>query len=177
MNMRKLIAVLMTLCLLASLSVCVFAEPEDIESPTDKPVFTVTYLSNGEGSNPDEYIEEFDIVVLDDNTVELSAYEKDNKNFIGFTISGEYDIIAGSLDPIATRGKGTLVGYIHIAPKSDLVVHAHYDEIVTEPTTGDTGDDSPQTGDSMMTWIVAAVALVGIFGCAVATKKLSGKKN
>lgn len=176
--MRKLIAVLMTLCLLAGLCVCVFAENEDIESPTDKPIFTVTYLSNGETDDPDHYIEEFDLVVLEDNSVEINAYEKENKTFIGFTIEGDYEVVEGALDPIASRGKAALVGYIHIIPKSDLIVHAHYDEIVTEPTTeGDDGNDSPQTGDSMMTWIVAAVALVGIFGCAVATKKLSGKKN
>lgn len=177
MNMRKLIAVLMTLCLLAGLCVCAFAE-NDIESPTDKPIFTVTYLSNGESANPNDYIEEFDIVVLDDNSVEISAYEKDGKTFKGFTLDGDYEIIAGSLEPIASRGKAALVGYIHIVPMSDLTVKAHYDEIVTEPTTeGDNGNDSPQTGDAMMTWIIAAVALVGIFGFAVATKKLAGKKN
>ena len=175
--MKKLIAVLMTLCLLASLCVCVFAENDDIDSPTDKPIFTVTYLSNGDSENSDHYIEQFDITVLDDNTVEISAYEKDDKSFKGFTIDGEYEIIEGSLDPINSRGKSTLVGYVHITPLSDLTVKAHYDQIVTEPTTEGGGNDSPQTGDAMMTWIIAAVALVGIFGCAVATKKLAGKKN
>lgn len=173
--MKKLIAVLMTLCLLASLCVCAFAE-NDIQSPTDKPIFTITYLSNGETDSPEVFEEEFDIVALDDNSVEISAYEKDGKTFEGFTIDGDYEIVSGSLEPIASRGKGKLVGYIRIMPKSDLTVKAHYDEIVTEPTTeGDGGNDSPQTGDSMMTWIIAAVALVGIFGCAVATKKLASK--
>ncbi len=176
--MRKLIAVLMTLCLLAGLCTCVFAENEDIESPTDKPIFTVTYLSNGDSEDPDHYEQEFEVTTLEDDTVEINAYEKENKTFIGFTIEGDYEIVEGSLEPIASRGKASLVGYIHIVPKSDLIIHAHYDEIVTEPTTeGNDGNDSPQTGDSMMTWIVAAVALVGIFGCAVATKKLAGKKN
>ncbi len=175
--MRKLIAVLMTLCLLAGLCVCAFAENE-IESPTDKPIFTVTYLSNGESDDPNQYIEQFDLTTLEDGSVEAYAYEIEGKTFKGFTIDGDYEIIDGSLDPIASRGKETLVGYIHFTPLSDLVVKAHYDEIVTEPTTeGDGGNDSPQTGDSMMTWIVVAVALVGILGFAVATKKLAGKKN
>ena len=175
--MRKLIAVLMTLCLLAGLCVCAFAE-NDIESPTDKPIFTVTYLSNGESSDPGNYIEQTDITVLEDGTVEVAAYEIENKTFKGFTIEGEYEIIDGSLEPIATRGKGTLVGYIHIKPLSDLTVKAHYDEIIIGSTTGGgSGNDSPQTGDSMMTWIVVAVALVGILGFAVATKKLAGKNN
>lgn len=160
--MRKLFAVLMTLCLVLSFCVCAFAT-ENIPSPTDAPVYSVEIISY-DTDQPNRTVRTVPV----GETIEIAAPISKDGDFTGFTVEGDYEIVSGSLNasPIVIR------------PLSDIIVIANYSN-ATAPTTpsDDNGNNSPQTGDGQMILIIAVAAAAAIIGIALATKKLHDKKN
>ena len=162
--MRKLFAVLMSLCLVLSFCICAFAtEGSSVQSPTDEPVHSVEFISyDTDKPSSTEY------TVVAGDTIEITAPDSENSDFNGFTIEGEYEIISGGLD------NQTIV----IRPLSDVIIIANYNNTPTAPSTsGDNGNDSPQTGADPMIFVIAVAAVAAIVGITLATKKLRGKKN
>lgn len=162
--MRKLFAILMALCLTLTLCVCAFATEEPVQSPTDEPVYSVEFISY-DTDTPNQTF----YTVPEGETLGITAPVSEESDFIGFTIEGEYEIISGSLD------SPDLV----IRPLTDVVIIAHYKDSGSEPTTpeGDNGENSPQTGDSQLIFVMGAVFVVALAGIAVAAVKLRGKKE
>ncbi len=161
--MRKLFAVLMCLCLVTAFTVCAFAtEGDNVQSPTDKPVFSVEFISYESGT-----AHSTEKVVEAGETIELAAPESENGVFTGFTIEGEYELVSGALN------KSPIV----IRPLSDLIVVANYKDATVDPKPDNPDDNSPQTGDTLMIVCITVAALVAICGAAYATKKLLAKKN
>ena len=162
--MRKLFAVLMSLCLVISFCVCAFAtEAWSIQSPTDQPVYSVEFISY-DTDKPNSSV--YTVPVGD--TIEIAAPDSKDSDFTGFTIEGEYEIVSGGLNnsPIVIR------------PLSDIIIIANYSNMeTTASSSGDNGNDSPQTGDGQMIFLIAVAAAVAIIGITLATKKLHGKKN
>ena len=180
--MKKLIAVLMALLLVASFSVTVFAtegETDEILSPTDVALIEINFDSWHPGLLAD--LE--DKAVAKGSTVTFVAPESEYE-FLGFTVEGEdYEVVSGGeyiIDAPATRTgeQPTLVLIVN----ANVKVTALYDiEEVTEPTTATQADDdegdSPQTGDSMLVYCIAGALLLGVVGFAFAGKKLLKKEN
>lgn len=211
--MKKLIAILMSLCLLTGLSLCVFAAEDEIVSPTDTAVYSVEFISYAGGTAEEVFVE---TVAVGDTIVITAPPAPEGSKFVGFTVEGEYELVSGSLTPdgeeaaevsaVSTAAEEGYVltsarrypaqasavstaaeeGYtIVIRPLGDVTVVANYSPIESEPDTqptepapdDDDGNDSPQTGDSLMVFAIAVIAVLAIGGCALATKKLLSKKN
>ena len=182
--MKKLLAVMLALVLVASMSVMAFAtEGETIPSPTDAPVFDVDFTTN-ESDTPVEVPVE---AVVQGEELTLTAPVSEDKEFVGFVIVGEYEVISGAEYIVETVDGAISLKIpggcsIVIVPKGDIKVEAHYtSETTTEPTQptepDDDDGDSPQTGDDTLLIWVAVIAILGVAGCALAVKKLSAKKE
>ena len=174
--MKKLFAVIIALLLVATMPLMAFAtENETIPSPTDVPVHEVIVTDPATGETKTETVEA-------GSTITLTVPTEGDKDFAGFTIDGEYEIISGA-EYIVTNPDGSIKveagAVVVIAPKSDLKVTANYAETeTTEPTEKEDEDgDSPQTGDDMLLLWIALAVVIGGAGCALAMKKLSKKEN
>lgn len=142
--MKKFLAVLFSMIILAVfMAVPAFAAG----SPEGEIIFTVE-MPDGEK-----------ISVTEGETVTLEVSDTE-KEFEGWKITGEYDIVSGTL----TSAK------LVITPKSDLTVEETYaDTIIQEDKNENESDKAPQTGNGvlMVTVLLTAAAFVGM----VATKK------
>lgn len=158
--MKKVISVMLTVLLLAALTVTVCAEP----SPTGGVYHTVEYITYETGeavSNPV-------ITVEDGETVTFNGNDNEKFTFAGFTIQGQYEIVSGSLEGPS----------ITIRPLGDLVVTANYNGVTPAPSNNDNGSQSPNTGyDFTVLEIAALVLLVGLAGFSVAVKRLQKSKG
>lgn len=117
--------------------------------------------------------------------ITFEATTKDNFNFVGWEIEGDYEIIAGSLDSTSIT-----VIFKDGTTAEDAVATPVFEKSGSgeEPTTTGNGEeptttgngkddkdpsgekDSPKTGDSMAVLALATVALAGL---VVSKKKLS----
>lgn len=164
--MRKLFAALMALCLVLTFCVCAFATGDDIQSPTDKPVYSVEVVSY-ETDPPSRT----SYTVSAGDTLQISAPANAGDDFLGFTIQGDYEIVSGSL------AGPELV----IRPLSDVIVVANYRDSGNTPTTptnpSGSGENSPQTDGTGMVYVVAVMAAVALVGITLTAVKLRTKKN
>ena len=182
--MKKLLAILLALLLVASFSVTVFAtegEGETIPSPTDVPKIEVDFDSWHPGELTDvshSYIDKGTTMVF---KAPESEYE-----FLGFLVEGEdYEVVSGGeyiLESYEPATRNTEVPTLVLIVNAPVKVTAVFDvEEVTEPTTATQPDDeegdSPQTGDSMLVYCIAGALLFGFVGFAFAGKKLLKKEN
>lgn len=142
--MKKFLAVLFSVVILATfMAVPTFAA----SSPEGEVIHTVKM--------PDGEI----VAVKDGDTVTLKVSD-DEKEFEGWVITGEYDIISGTVTS----------DEIVILPKGDLVIEEKYKDTVIEDNKDENeSDKAPQTGNGvlMVTVLLTAGAFVGM----VATKK------
>ena len=140
--MKKFLAMVVSVVLLATFMVV----PALAEKSPEGEVFHKVEIKGGEI-----------VIVKDGETVEVTA--KDDIEFIGWEIIGEYEIISGSL-----TSKNIVV-----RPLSDIVIEGKYKGVVEEDKEENESDKAPQTGNNLLmaTVLLTAAAFVTM----VATKK------
>ena len=166
--MKKLVSVVLALVMIFALTATVAAETNPSPTPKEHYNIVVEYdpsdgsLGTADG---DKKTVEVD-AVGEDGEVKLTAIEKGNGEFIGWTIDGKYEIISGSLsDPV-----------IIIKPLSDIYALAKFvqpgstPDSPSKPSNPDEGTSSPKTGDPL--WIVLGLSILALGLGAVAVKKI-----
>ncbi len=169
--MKKIISILTALALLCSFAT-LFASAE--KSPSGKPTYKVTIdYGIDEDAEPDfDYVQDGETVTLISNT---KNDDDDKYIFIRWSITGDYEIISGTLT------SPTLV----IKPLGDvkiLQVVEKYEEVDKDPDKkpdkkpskkpqGDKNDSetSPPTGDSIV-YILSGLFLVSLMATVVFKK-------
>ncbi len=182
--MKKLLAILLALLLVASFSVTVFAtegESETIPSPTDAPKIEVDFNSCHPGDLTDVHHQ-----YVDKGATMIFQAPESEYDFLGFLVEGEdYEVVSGGeyiLESYAPATRNPEIPTLVLIVNGPVKVTAVFDvEEVTEPTTATQPDDdegdSPQTGDSMLVYCIAGALLFGFVGFAFAGKKLLKKEN
>jgi len=146
--MKKLISVL-AIALIAAICLPVFV------MAADSPVAPSTYKCEVAPNNPNAG--SVNKVDKGENVYEIGGTPADGYNFINWTITGDYEIVDGSLTD------KTLV----IKLKSDVKAIANFNAVDSE---GDKDPTSPPSGDSVVYMIVFA-CLVAFAGAGFAFKK------
>lgn len=146
--MKKIIALSLTAVMLLTLAIGAFAA--DLGSPERPGTGHKVSVVSGKGGSADQKKN-------DDGTTTITAKPDEGHEFTGWEISGEYDLISGSL-------KDTVVT---IRTKGDVTATASFDQ--KTPAKPWDGDKSPKTGNAVLP--VAFVAFVSLFGCAYAVKR------
>ena len=141
--MKKFLAVLFSIVIFATfMAVPAFAEV----SPEGEVVHKVE-IKGGDT-----------VEVKDGDSIALKVSDNE-KEFEGWVITGDYEIVSGSLS------SEELV----IIPKSDLVVEETYKDVVADDKDENDSDKAPQTGNGAL--MVTVLLTVGAFVAMVATKK------
>lgn len=142
--MKKFLAVLFSVVILATfMAVPAFAEG----SPEGEVIFTVE-MPNGEK-----------VAVTEGGTLTLKVSDTE-KEFKGWVITGEYDIVSGTLT------SAELV----ILPKGDITVEETYkDAVLDDEKDENDSDKAPQTGNGAL--MVTVLLTAGAFVAMLATKK------
>ena len=155
--MRKIFALMLAVLMLASFATVAFAQ----DSPTGEKKHDVDIIHEYPTGSEDMPT----ITVGDDDTITVSAKEKDGFTFDSFVIEGDYEVVK--------KNGNTWV----IRAKSDLKIHVRYSgkssSTPTKPAVKpvDNKPTSPKTGDN--TAMVVVMMLVAMGGIALASKKLS----
>ena len=155
--MKRIISVALVLVVMFTLAINVAAA----ESPRGKDYYKITvghYPADGSLGDASSDKDKVEIKENPDGTVTLTAKEKGNGTFIKWVISGDYDIVTGSL----TSKSMTII------PKSDIHADAYFEapgSTPDSPSNPNTDKTSPKTGDPMLlVFGIAALALgVGVF--------------
>lgn len=196
--MKKIIAVILALVSILTLSVTAFAE-----SPSAKPVYKVTIAGVGAISeesdsqnagtiNKDSSKKLFTIKVDENCNIVAKADENAGKfdgwkiYKAGSTSTGKVGIANTlSVNPVAAINftvatpnvdykivSGSLTSKtLVITPYTDLVITANYNGVITNPETGEpTSDKSPSTGDMLL--VYASVAMLAVLSVAFVYKKV-----
>lgn len=153
--MKKIIALLVAVVMLFAVAAPVLADEND--SPFDPGTeFSITIDVVTDGGNASK-------VVNEDGTVVLTATPDENYKFVKWDISGEYEIVSGTLT----------ASPLTVKPTSDITVKVHFDgEDVAKPTD----PSSPETGVNTVSFdIFAILMLVSVAGAAYAIKR--GRAN
>lgn len=142
--MKKFLAVLFSVVILATfMAVPAFAE--------QSPVGDVVHKVEIKGGDT--------IEVKDGDSVTLKVTDEE-KDFEGWVITGDYDIVSGTLTSTE----------LVIIPKSDLVVEEKYkDAPVDTDKDENESDKAPQTGNTAL--MVTVLLTAGAFVTMIATKK------
>lgn len=153
--MKKIITCLLMCVLLTITAFGAFAEI----SPTApvKYKVTVSHEGNGDAKREPGTISYGDKIVFE-------AIEDDE--FIGWTITGDYEIIEGTLESkrLVIRGFSDIHGHAVFASIGDATTPA--------PTQGNTSPSSPKTGTNSTVFVfVGIIALAGVSIAAVNAKK------
>ncbi len=180
--MKKVLAILLTLTLMLSVSIPVFAAA----SPEAKPIVIVCVVENAQDKEGTFYT----VKVQENGTLKLEADEKDHGTFNGWNIykadgsdavlDVDYKIV--SLDDkvlgVSTLVLGTFAitaKNVIIMPLTDLIITANYNDEKTAPlpfNPDEIEDVSPETGDNTVVYL-AAMTLVALCGIVVAKKQLA----
>ena len=167
--MKKIIALLLTITLLFTLSLTAFAA----QSPVGKEQITVV-LRKGDGLKG---ALEPDVKYTLDGGAEVSvvANEKDYGEFKSWSIykvvgDGKTELAKSPEDYEIIKG-GANLHELTILAHTDLIICANYDDKITDPlsqssTSGTGTDESPQTGDEVALYAVIAMlaASLVLFG-------------
>ena len=158
--MKKLVALLMAVILVFSLSVVVSAAK--VYSPTGKGKYNVVVISDGNSKNGQKYSVtegEGTITATADTTKgtfnKWTVYKMNGKTAVEAVIGTDYVIISGSLiDP-----------EIVIEPLNDVIIAANFDDEITDVSAWLVSEDSPKTGDAAMLFVAifAVIAVAGVF--------------
>ena len=163
--MKRVITVALVLVLVFSLSVTAFAK----DSPTGKKYYGISVsYSPSDGSLGTASADSDKVLITenDDGTVTLTANEKGNGVFSSWQITGDYDIVSGSLNSKT----------ITIKPHSDISAVANFTKPGSSPdeqkpsTPGNKGNTSPKTGDPLL-YVIGMMILALGFG-TLAVKKI-----
>lgn len=164
--LKKLVSIVLALVMIFALTATFAAA----DSPTPKDLYTIVVdydpadgsLGTADGDKKTVSVE----AVGEDGEVKLTAIQKGNGEFVGWTIDGKYEVISGTMtDPV-----------IVIKPLSDIQAHAKFvqpgatPDSPSKPANPDEGKSSPKTGDPL--WIVLGLSILALGLGAVAVKKI-----
>lgn len=161
--MKRLVAVVLMVALVLSLSVTAFA----LKSPQGEGVHKV-HIINGKGGKVETKVLENGEYIY----YKVNTYGKDGK-FTGWKIYVFENRKIAVLGDHYKLGEGETLASneIHLYPLTDLIVVATYDNEEPEFQIGQNGEvTSPQTGDTVA-WCMAGVMLVTLAGMLVVGKK------
>ena len=149
--MKRIISLVLAIVLLFSIGTTAFAAI----SPSGNKYYKVTII------HPSGEKEKFS--VKQGTPVELSLAVGEEKDFVKWEISGDYEIISGSLKD------GTLV----IMPLSDLTIRKVFKDRKPDKDKGETNDseESPQTGSNLI-FILFGVMAASLIMVKTAKNKL-----
>lgn len=165
--MKRFISVALALVMIFALAATVAAK----DSPVGRDYYAIEVgydpadgsLGTAGGDKSNVRVDAVD----EDGTVKLTAINKDNGEFIGWEISGEYEIVSGSLNDLV----------IVVRPLSDIKAIAKFkssatpDSSSSKSSSGSNDDKtSPKTGDPL--WIVLGLAVLALGAGALAVKKI-----
>lgn len=156
--MKKVLAIVLAIVMLAGLATVAFAEGSPVGDV--KVSITITLmLGNTKETLPV-------IEVNDGDSYTITAPEREGYTFEKMTIEGEFT-------EAKRQTKEYTVPSVTITPESDITVVITYKATGGGSGSGDSGDTSPDTGVDFTVGILAV--LMGLFGVAIATKKLFEK--
>ena len=155
--MKKFIAIVMALMLVAS--VAVFTASAAV-SPTKVDYYSMTAEAIGDG---EASVSPAKIEIGSDGTATFTATEKGGK-FIRWEFQCEYDVVSGNVTNDTSTDK-----VVVLKPKSDIHGIAYF-EGATKPASADTGTTAPKTGD--MTLVIAGIMLLALGASVFAFKKI-----
>ncbi len=156
--MKKFIAIVMALMLVAS--VAVFTASAAV-SPTEVGYYSMTAEAIGDG---EASVTPAKIQIGSDGTATFTATEKGGK-FIKWEFHCEYDVVSGNVAEDGTSTDKVVV----LKPKSDIHGIAYF-EGATKPASTDTGTTAPKTGD--MTLVIAGFMILALGASVFAFKKI-----
>ena len=148
--MKKIAALFLVAVMMLTMAVSVFAEGTEIKSPEAGEEHKVEVARATTGGA-------VFFVENEDGTYTITAKPDSGRKFIKWDITGEYEIVSGSLE----------TPEIVINAKSDIKAIATFDgtPIDKEPH----GDDSPKTGVDITAAVI--VMTVAVLGTAYCTKR------
>ena len=159
--MKKLVAVVLAVALVLSLSVTAFA----LNSPQAEGVHKV-YFIDGTGTA-------VKVITLKDGEFILFEADASKGKFDNWSIFLKDGKTAATIGEHYTLqdGESLTSSTIHLYPKTDLIVTGNYDGKKTEFEIGQNGEvTSPQTGDAVALCL-ASVMLLSLVGVLVVGKK------
>lgn len=164
--MKRMISVALALVMIFALAATVAAK----DSPVGKDYYAIDVgYSPADGSlgtaSGDKSNVKID-AVGEDGTVKLTAVLKDGSEFLGWDISGKYEIVSGTLKD----------SVIVVKPLSDIKAVAKFsseaspDSSSSKSGSGNDDKTSPKTADPL--WIVLGLAVLALGAGALAVKKI-----
>ena len=157
--MKKIIAILLALMLVASVAVFTTAAAE-IESPTKVTYYSMTAEAIGDG---EASVSPAKVEIGSDGTATFTATEKGGK-FIRWEFQCEYDVVSGTVTNDTSTDK-----VVVLKPKSDIHGIAYFEGAST-PDQKDNGTTAPKTGD--MTLVFVGILLLALGASVFAFKKI-----
>lgn len=162
--MKRVITIALVLVLVFSLSISALA----LDSPSGKKYYGISVsYSPSDGSLGTASADSDKVLITehDDGTVTLTAVEKGNGVFSAWQITGDYDIVSGSLTDKT----------ITIRPHSDISAVATFTKPGSTPdekptTPGNKNNTSPKTGDPLLYLI--GLLVLGLGAGTLAVKKI-----
>lgn len=152
--MKKLIAIALAVLMLAGLATVAFAADSPGGSTYHKITITLNIAGKTQSLAPQQ--------CEDGNSVTIEAPAQEGYTYDYMTISGDFEE--------ATRMTKTYTqSSVTITPKSDIDVVIYY-KGAGNNGNNDSGNESPNTGVNYAPAILLAV--MGLFGMAIATKKI-----
>lgn len=155
--MKKIIAILLALMLVASVAVFSVAAAE---SPEKVKYYSMTAeaIGNGEATVSPAKVE-----IGSDGTATFTATEKGGK-FIRWEFQCDYDVVSGTVTNDTSTDK-----VVVLKPKSDIHGIAYFEGGST-PDQKDSGTTAPKTGD--MTLVFVGILLLALGASVFAFKKI-----
>lgn len=160
---KKVLAVLVAMLIVMFSCVSAFAAI----SPSGKPSLNVTIIPTGGGTGSYDITTEIEKGPNGGTLVDFTPKPNPGYTFEKWEIEGEYTVVEGDMG----SEKLTVEAF------SDLVVTPHYTSESGTPggsIDANTGQTSPQTGDSTNVMFAVTVVLVAMAGAVVVTRKIKG---
>ena len=156
--MKKLLAIALTVLMVFGLATVAFAE----NSATGDTQHNVKIVLNLNGQEK-PYSEQ---TIKHGESVTITAPKEDGFKFVKMTIEGDFTEVKRDVKEYTTES-------VTITPNGDILVTIYYENAGTPTNPSDDGPTSPATGVNYA--FVALAVILGIFGAAVATKKMLEK--
>lgn len=154
--MKKIIALLIAVVMVFTLSVTAFAA----SSPSKDKVYKVIIVDGKAGVIASPTVDAGDAVELESSSKNgtfnnWTVYKADGKTLA--VLGVDYTIAGGTLNDEKAE----------IIPLADIIICANYNNVKTDPSVaikGDSSDKGPQTGDVAAMVLVLVMAVVAGFG-------------
>ncbi len=157
--MKKVLVLTFAVMMIACLSLSAFAEV----SPTAPVVYDVSVSSYAGGNVNTSYDEETGVYTL-------VAAANDSNSFSKWEITGDYEIVEGTLESATLKIKcasDVEVSAVFVDENGDVVVddvQTPDDTVPSTTTPADDSSDAPQTGSNTLSYLALALCVA----CAVA---------